>query len=72
MLELGWTVITDLFSHWVAGLLERCPHLRKLIINGVVPEAKSHEECQVLSSFTTAIVSLTRKYLHVDVQFEYE
>ncbi|KAM0026394.1 putative F-box domain, leucine-rich repeat domain superfamily, F-box-like domain superfamily [Helianthus debilis subsp. tardiflorus] len=72
MLELGWTVITDLFSQWVAGLLERCPHLRKMIINGVVSEAKSHEECQVLANFTTSIVSLMRKYSHVDVQFEYE
>lgn len=72
MLELGWTVITDLFSQWVAGLLERCPELRKLIINGVVSEAKSHEECQVLANFTTSIVGLMRKYLHVDVQFEYE
>ncbi|KAF5802148.1 hypothetical protein HanXRQr2_Chr06g0256231 [Helianthus annuus] len=72
MLELGWTVITDLFSQWVAGLLERCPHLRKMIINGVVSEAKSHEECQVLANFTTSIVSLMRMYSHVDVQFEYE
>ncbi|KAJ8537657.1 hypothetical protein K7X08_014197 [Anisodus acutangulus] len=33
VLELGWAVISDLFSHWVAGLLERCPNLRKLILN---------------------------------------
>lgn len=71
-LELGWTVITDLFSHWVAGLLERCPNLRKLVIYGVVSEAKTHEECNILANFTSAIVRLMRKYLNVDVQFEYE
>lgn len=72
VLELGWTVISDLFSQWVAGLLERCPRLRKLIINGIVSEAKTHEECQMLAKFTSSIVRLMRKYLHVDVQFEFE
>ncbi|KAB2631540.1 F-box/LRR-repeat protein [Pyrus ussuriensis x Pyrus communis] len=72
VLELGWTIISELFSDWVAGLLERCPNLKKLVIYGVVSEAKSHEECQVLASFTSSIVRLMRKYLHVEVQFEYE
>lgn len=71
-LELGWTVITDLFSHWVKELLERCPDLRKLVINGVVSEAKTHEECQILANFTSTIVQLMRKYMHVEVQFEYD
>ncbi|XP_019158398.1 PREDICTED: F-box/LRR-repeat protein At1g67190-like [Ipomoea nil] len=72
VLELGWTVINDLFSHWVAGLLERCPNLRKLVIYGVVSETKTHEECHILANFTSFIVRLMRKYLHVEVQFEYE
>ncbi|XP_068340024.1 F-box/LRR-repeat protein At1g67190-like isoform X1 [Pyrus communis] len=72
VLELGWTIISELFSDWVAGLLERCPNLKKLVIYGLVSEAKSHEECQVLASFTSSIVRLMRKYLHVEVQFEYE
>jgi hypothetical protein len=72
VLELGWTVITDFFSEWVAGLLERCPNLKKLVIYGVVSEAKTHEECHILANFTSSIVSLMRKYMHVDVQFEYE
>ncbi|KAJ6983948.1 hypothetical protein NC653_022232 [Populus alba x Populus x berolinensis] len=41
VLELGWTIINDLFSHWVEGLLKLCPNLRKLVIHGVVSEAKS-------------------------------
>ncbi|KAK3010722.1 hypothetical protein RJ639_012124 [Escallonia herrerae] len=72
VLELGWVVINDLFSHWVAGLLERCPNLRKLVIHGVVSEAKSPEECHMLANFTASIVRLMRKYLHVEVEFEYE
>lgn len=72
VLELGWTVISDLFSQWVAGLLERCPNLRKLVIHGVVSETKTHEECQTLAKFTSFIVRLMKKYLKIDVQFEYE
>lgn len=72
VLELGWTVISELFSMWVSGLLERCPHLRKLVIHGVVSETKTHEECNMLANFTSSIVRLMRKYLHVEVQFEYE
>jgi hypothetical protein len=72
VLELGWTVINDVFSLWVGGLLERCPNLKKLVINGVVSEAKTHEECTMLANFTSAMVRLMRKYLTVDVEFEYE
>ncbi|XP_047307909.1 F-box/LRR-repeat protein At1g67190 [Impatiens glandulifera] len=72
VLELGWTVINDLFSHWIGGFLERCPNLKKLVIYGIVSEAKTHEECQTLANFTSSIVRLMRKYLQVDVQFEYE
>ena len=72
VLELGWTVINDLFSEWVGGFLERCPNLRKLVIYGVVSEAKTHEECQILANFTSSIVRLMRKYMHVEVKFEYE
>ncbi|XP_077241285.1 F-box/LRR-repeat protein At1g67190-like isoform X2 [Tasmannia lanceolata] len=72
VLELGWTVISELFTPWVAGMLERCPNLKKLVIHGIVSEAKSHEECRVLANFTSSMVRLMRRYMHVDVQFEYE
>ncbi|XP_011077872.1 F-box/LRR-repeat protein At1g67190-like [Sesamum indicum] len=72
VLELGWTVISDLFSTWVSALLERCPHLRNLVIHGVVSETKTHEECHTLANFTSSIVRLMRKYLDVEVQFKYE
>ncbi|KAF2282642.1 hypothetical protein GH714_030324 [Hevea brasiliensis] len=72
VLELGWSVINDQFTDWVAGLLARCPNLRKLVIYGVVSEAKTHVECQILANFTSSIVRLMRKYMHVEVQFEYE
>lgn len=72
VLELGWTVVNDLFADWVAGLLKRCPNLKKLVIHGVVSEAKTHEECQMLANFTSSIVQLMRKYMHLDVQFVYE
>ncbi|KAK4396514.1 F-box/LRR-repeat protein [Sesamum angolense] len=69
VLELGWTVINDLFSTWVSGLLERCPHLKKLVIHGVVSETKTHEECNMLANFTSSIVKLMRKYMHVELCF---
>ncbi|KAK6126377.1 hypothetical protein DH2020_039877 [Rehmannia glutinosa] len=72
VLELGWTTISDLFSVWVSGLLERCPHLRKLVLHGIVSETKTREECRMLANFTSSVVRLTRKYLDVEVEFEYE
>ncbi|KAK4856663.1 hypothetical protein QYF36_019853 [Acer negundo] len=66
VLELGCAVINDLFSHWIEGILKRCPKLKKLVISGVVSEIKTHEECQMLANFTSSIVHLMRKYLHVE------
>ncbi|CAN1171386.1 F-box/LRR-repeat protein At1g67190 [Linum perenne] len=71
VLELGWTVINDLFPHWVEGLLKRCPNVKKLIVHGVVSDTKSHEECQMLANFTSYMIKLMRRYIHIDVQFEY-
>ncbi|PHT35002.1 F-box/LRR-repeat protein [Capsicum baccatum] len=59
-------------AQWVAGLLQRCPNLTKLVIHGVVSETKTHEECQMLAGFTSSIVQLMKRYMHVDVQFEFE
>ncbi|PIN16805.1 hypothetical protein CDL12_10536 [Handroanthus impetiginosus] len=72
VLELGWTVISDLFSTWVSGLLERCPLLKKLVIHGLVSDTKTSEECHTLANFTSSIVNLMKKYVDVEVQFEYE
>ncbi|CAI9097745.1 OLC1v1034226C1 [Oldenlandia corymbosa var. corymbosa] len=72
VLSLGWTVISDLFSHWVEGFMERCPSLRKLVIYGIVSEAKTHEECHTLAKFSSCMVKLGRKYPNVEIQFEYE
>ncbi|XP_010470617.1 PREDICTED: F-box/LRR-repeat protein At1g67190-like [Camelina sativa] len=72
VLELGWTLINDVFSIWVEELLRRCPNLKKLIIYGVVSETKTQGDCQILATFTWSIVQLMRKYIHVEVQFEYE
>ncbi|XP_038978913.1 F-box/LRR-repeat protein At1g67190-like [Phoenix dactylifera] len=51
ILELGWTVISEHFGHWVFGMIERCPNLKKLVIHGILSEAKTREECQTLASF---------------------
>ncbi|ERN16484.1 hypothetical protein AMTRI_Chr11g153240 [Amborella trichopoda] len=72
VLELGSTVINELFAQWIGGLLERCPHLKKLIIHGFISETKSREECQMVASFTASIVRLMRRFMHVDVQFAYQ
>lgn len=72
VLDLGWTVLDEHFADWVACLLKRCLNVKKLIIHGVVSESKTHVECHMLASFTSSIVQIMRKYIHVDVQFVYE
>uniref|UniRef100_A0A803L2T4 F-box domain-containing protein n=1 Tax=Chenopodium quinoa TaxID=63459 RepID=A0A803L2T4_CHEQI len=72
VLELGWTVINDLFIEWLSGLLERCPNLKKLIIYGAVSGAKTHDECNALARFTSSIVQLMRIHSQVEVLFEFE
>ncbi|CAI8614836.1 unnamed protein product [Vicia faba] len=72
VLELGWTTISDLFSVWVAGLLEGCPNLEKLVIYGYVCEVKTLEECQTFARFSEFMVQLGKKYCHVRFEFEYE
>ncbi|PKU64426.1 F-box/LRR-repeat protein At1g67190 [Dendrobium catenatum] len=71
-LELGWSVIGEHFGQWVFGMVDRCPNLNKLVIHGVLSEAKTREECQMLANFTSSVFSVMRKYVHVDVLFEYE
>ncbi|CAJ2632367.1 unnamed protein product [Trifolium pratense] len=72
VLELGWTTISDLFSVWVAGLLEGCPNLKKLVIYGYIAEVKPHEELQTFSRFSEFMLQLVRKYSHVKFDFHYE
>ncbi|CAL5212284.1 unnamed protein product [Lathyrus oleraceus] len=72
VLELGWSVINDLFSQWVEGLLKRCPILKKLVIHGIVSEAKTDEECKMLANFTTSMIELMRRYTDVDPHFKFE
>ncbi|CAM8910196.1 unnamed protein product [Rhodiola kirilowii] len=69
VLELGWTVLTDVFSEWVESLLKRCPNLKRLIIQGVISDARSQDKCHTLANFTSSMVLLMRSYMHVEVQF---
>ncbi|KAL9247311.1 hypothetical protein vseg_020755 [Gypsophila vaccaria] len=72
LLEIGWTAIHDEFYPFLENFLEKCPNLKKLVIHGTVSDAKTHKECQILGNFTSSMVRLMRKYMHVDVHFEYE
>ncbi|CAM8910199.1 unnamed protein product [Rhodiola kirilowii] len=71
VLELGWTVLTDVFSEWVESLLKRCPNLKRLVIHGVIWDAKSQDKCHTLANFTSSMFRLMRDYMHVEVQFEF-
>lgn len=71
VLELGWTFLNDLFSDWVELMLNCCLNLKKLVISGVVSDLKTHEECQLLASFTSAVVCVMREYVNIEVVFEY-
>lgn len=72
VLELGWTVLTNRFMVWVAGLLERCPNLKQLVINVSASEANVQEEYDMIANMHTALIPLMRKYVQVEVQFKYE
>ncbi|CAM8916644.1 unnamed protein product [Rhodiola kirilowii] len=72
VLELGWTVLTDVFSEWVESLLIRCPNLKRLVIHGVVSDARSQDKCHTLANFTSSMFRLMRNYMHVEVKFEFK
>ncbi|GLJ55629.1 hypothetical protein SUGI_1194670 [Cryptomeria japonica] len=72
ILELGSIAINDLFSQWIAAVLERCPRLKQVIIHGNVSEAKLRDDYRILSRFTSSIVSIMRTFADVDVQFEFQ
>ncbi|CAM8910208.1 unnamed protein product [Rhodiola kirilowii] len=72
VLELGWTVLTDVFSEWVESLLIRCPNLKRLVIHGVISDARSQDKCNTLANFTMSMVRLMRSYMHVEVKFEFK
>ncbi|CAM8919857.1 unnamed protein product [Rhodiola kirilowii] len=72
VLELGWTVLTDVFSEWVESLLKRCPNLKRLVIHGVISDARSQDKCNTLANFNMSVVRLMRSYLHVEVKFEFK
>ena len=72
VLELGWNVINDLFPQWVEVLLKLCTNLKKLVIHGIVSEAKTDEECKMLANFMASMVELMRRYRDVDPHFKFE
>ncbi|CAM8916645.1 unnamed protein product [Rhodiola kirilowii] len=72
VLELGWTVLTDVFSEWVESLLMRCPNLKRLVIHGVISDARGQDKCNTLANFNMSMVRLMRSYMHVEVKFEFK
>ncbi|PKA67177.1 F-box/LRR-repeat protein [Apostasia shenzhenica] len=72
ILELGWTVISQHFCQWAFGMVDRCPNLKKLVIHGVLSEVKTREERRALANFTSSLFRLMRKYVQLDLRFEYD
>ncbi|XP_074289267.1 F-box/LRR-repeat protein At1g67190-like [Silene latifolia] len=72
VLEVGWTEIHDQFCPFLERFLEKCPNLKKLNIHGVVSNAETPEQYQLLADLTSAMIRLLRKYNHLDVHFKYE
>ncbi|KAH7306910.1 hypothetical protein KP509_22G036900 [Ceratopteris richardii] len=65
VLELSTFKIHELFAHWIAGFLERCPNLKRLGIHGSISEAKTREDYQLIGRFTSSMIDLMRQYSHV-------
>lgn len=71
-LKVGWSnTLKDEFLDFIEVLLERCPNLKKLVVDGVISGQMDHEDCQVLARFTTSMVQILRKYIDLNVQFEF-
>lgn len=69
-LELGSSVINDLFVQWIGGVLQRSPSLRKLVIHGILSDSKA-DDFHMIGKFTTSIVNLMRRFSNVNVEFNY-
>lgn len=69
-LELGSSTIDDVFAQWIAGVLHRCPRLRKLVVYGILAETRQ-DDFHLIGRFTTSIVNLMRKFSNVDIEFNY-
>ncbi|KAI4378668.1 hypothetical protein MLD38_016115 [Melastoma candidum] len=50
------------FMVWVAGLLERCPNLKKLVIYVSASRANLEEEYEMIANMHTAVIPLMRKH----------
>ncbi|KAG6551417.1 hypothetical protein Mapa_007063 [Marchantia paleacea] len=70
-LELGSTVINELFAECIGGVLERCPSLEKLVVHGHISEAIGRDDYQMIARFTTSLVKLMRRFSDVEIDFEY-
>lgn len=71
VLQLGTSKIHDIFAHWIACFLERCPSLKRLRIHGTISEARSREDYQLIGRFTSLMINLMRQHTHVDVKFKF-
>ncbi|XP_031387241.1 F-box/LRR-repeat protein At1g67190-like [Punica granatum] len=70
-LKVGWSnTLKDEFVDLVERLLGRCPRIMKLTVDGRI-SGVDYKDCQVLARFNNAIFRTVKKYIHVDVQFEY-
>ncbi|GLT62656.1 hypothetical protein SLA2020_352750 [Shorea laevis] len=66
VLELGCVIYYHLTDR-IAGILRRCPNLKKIVIHG-----KILQDLEILAQFSSSIIQLARKYLQVEFQFNYE
>ncbi|XP_074266838.1 F-box/LRR-repeat protein At1g67190-like [Silene latifolia] len=66
VVEVGWEKIHDQFCPILDTFLEKCPIVKKLNVHGKVSATRTREECQTLANFTSSMIQLMRKYMHVD------
>lgn len=72
-LELGSTVINELYAECIGAVLERCPSLEKLVVHGPISEAIGRDDYPIhqIAKFTTSLVNLMRRFSDVEIDFEY-
>jgi hypothetical protein len=68
LLELDSITLNNLFVDWIAGVLGRCPSLRRLVLHGHVFEDKNCGHSRMIGKFSTSFFKVLNQFPLVCVE----
>lgn len=68
LLELDSITLNNLFVDYIAGVLGRCPNLRRLVVHGHVFEAKNCGHSRMIGKFSTSFFKVLNQFPLVCVE----